>query len=41
MCLKKNAGRANNEQLIAANIDTAFIIQGLDPSLILTELNDL
>ena len=29
---RKNAGRANNEQLIAANIDTAFIIQGLDPS---------
>lgn len=29
---RKNAGRANNEQLIAANIDTAFIIQGLGSS---------
>ena len=29
---RKNAGRSNNEQLIAANIDTAFVMQGLGPS---------
>ena len=32
MLKRKNAGRANNEQLIAANVNTAFIIQSLGPS---------
>ena len=32
MLKRKNAGRSNNEQLIAANIDTAFVIQALGPS---------
>ena len=32
MLKRKNAGRANNEQLIAANIDAAFVMQALGPS---------